>query len=66
MGNIICQAVCKLAGITDPVAKGIAIGSSSHAIGTTKAMEIGPLQGAMSSIALCVCGIITSILALFF
>ena len=45
---------------------GVAIGACSHAVGTSKALEIGPLQGAMSSIALCVCGIITSILAMFF
>lgn len=51
--------------ITDPVAEGVAIGASSHALGTTKAMEIGSLQGAMSSISICVCGIITSILVLF-
>ena len=45
--------------ITDPVAEGVAIGASSHAVGTSKALEIGPLQGAMSSIAICVCGIFT-------
>ena len=66
LGNIICQAVCKLAGITDPVAKGIAIGSSSHAIGTTKAMEIGEVEGAMSSLSIAVSGIITVLLASFF
>ena len=52
--------------VTDPVVEGVAIGACSHAVGTSKALEIGPLQGAMSSIALCVCGIITSILAMFF
>ena len=52
--------------VTDPVAEGVAIGACSHAVGTSKALEIGPLQGAMSSIALCVCGIITSVLAMFF
>lgn len=66
LGNIICQAVCKLAGITDPVAKGIAIGSSSHAIGTTKAMEIGETEGAMSSLSIAVSGIVTVLLASFF
>jgi len=66
LGNIICQTVCKLAGITDPVAKGIAIGSSSHAIGTTKAMEIGETEGAMSSLSIAVSGMITVVLASFF
>ena len=51
--------------ITEPVAEGLAIGACSHALGTTRAMEIGSVQGAMSSIAICVCGIITSVLALF-
>ena len=51
--------------ITDPVAEGLAIGACSHALGTTKALEIGELQGAMSSIAICVCGIFTSLIALF-
>ena len=51
--------------ITDPVAEGLAIGACSHALGTAKAMEIGEIQGAMSSIAICVCGIFTSLLALF-
>ena len=52
--------------VTDPVAQGLATGACSHALGTTKAMEMGELQGAMSSIAICVCGIFTSIIAMFF
>ena len=56
----------KLFKVTDPVAEGVAIGSCSHAIGTSKALEIGQLQGAMSSIAICVCGIFTSLLVLVF
>jgi len=48
------------------VAEGVAIGACSHAVGTSKALEIGKIQGAMSSISLCVCGIITTGLALFF
>lgn len=65
VGAIFAPLFAKLFRITDPVAEGVAIGASSHALGTTKAMEIGQLQGAMSSIAICVCGIMTSILALF-
>ena len=56
----------KIFHVTDPVAEGVAIGACSHAVGTSKALEIGPLQGAMSSIALCICGIITSLIAGFF
>ena len=65
-GAMLAPLFAKVFHITDPVAEGVAIGSCSHAIGTSKAMEIGSLQGAMSSIAICVCGIITSILVMFF
>ena len=64
-GAILAPLFAKLFHITDPVAEGVAIGACSHAVGTSKALEIGPLQGAMSSVSLCVCGIITSILVLF-
>lgn len=65
-GAMLAPLFAKVFHITDPVAEGVAIGSCSHAIGTSKAMEIGSLQGAMSSIAICVCGIITSVLVMFF
>ena len=65
-GAMLAPPFAKLFHVTDPVAEGVAIGSCSHAIGTSKALEIGSLQGAMSSIAICVCGIFTSVLALFF
>lgn len=65
MGAVLAPLFAKLFHITDPVAEGLAIGACSHALGTTRAMEIGKVQGAMSSIAICVCGILTSFLALF-
>ena len=65
-GAMLAPFFAKLFRITDPVAEGVAIGACSHAVGTSKALEIGQLQGAMSSIAICVCGIFTSVLALFF
>ncbi len=61
-GAILAPLFAKIFHVTDPVAEGVAIGACSHAVGTSKALEIGALQGAMSSIALCVCGIITSLL----
>jgi len=64
-GAVCAPLFAKWFHITDPVAEGLAIGACSHALGTTKAMEIGELQGAMSSIAICVCGIFTSLIALF-
>lgn len=65
VGAIFSPLFARLFRITDPVAQGVAIGASSHALGTTKAIELGQLQGAMSSISICVCGIITSLLVLF-
>ena len=59
LGNMIAQSVCSLFRITDPIAKGIAIGTSSHAIGTSRAMEIGQVEGAMSSLSIVVSGILT-------
>ena len=46
----------------NPIAKGIAIGTSSHAIGTSKALEMGPIEGAMSSLSIAVAGVLTAIL----
>ena len=65
-GNIICELILKLFGIRNKIAKGIAIGTASHAIGTSKAMEIGEIEGAMSSLSIVVSGILTVILASLF
>lgn len=59
LGNMIAEAVLKLFRIEEPVAKGIAIGLASHAIGTVKAMEIGEIEGAMSSLSIAVAGLLT-------
>lgn len=59
LGNIIAEAVCKIFRIKEPVAVGIAIGSSAHAVGTARAMEIGEIQGAMSSLSIAVAGLLT-------
>ena len=66
LGNVIAEAVLKLFKIEEPIAKGIAIGSSSHAVGTAKAMEIGQVEGAMSSLSIVVCGLLTVIGASLF
>ena len=60
-GHIMAEAVCRLFGITEPVARGIAVGTASHAIGTSKAMEMGEIEGAMSSLSIVVAGILTVI-----
>lgn len=62
-GNIIGETLCRALKITDPVAVGLALGTSAHAIGTAKAMELGETEGAMSSLAIVTAGIITVILA---
>ncbi len=60
-GNIIAELVCKLFKIEEPVAVGLAIGTSAHAMGTTMAMELGEVEGAMSSLSIVVAGIMTVI-----
>lgn len=59
LGNIFAETLCKLFGIQEPIAKGIAIGSAAHAIGTAKAMEMGEIEGAMSSLSIAVAGMLT-------
>ena len=65
-GNIGAEMILKLAKIEEPVAKGVAIGTSSHVIGTTKALEIGELEGAVSSLSLILAGILTVLLVPLF
>ena len=62
-GNIIAEFVCKLFRIKNPIAIGLAIGTSSHAIGTTRALEIGEVEGAMSSLSIAIAGLMTVALA---
>lgn len=66
IGNIFAETICKVFKINNPIAKGIAIGTSSHAIGTAKAMEIGETEGAMSSLSIAVSGLLTVIGASIF
>lgn len=60
-GNIIGETVFRILGIQDPMAKGLALGTSAHAIGTAKALELGEVEGAMSSLSIAVAGILTVI-----
>lgn len=59
LGNIIGEMVCKVFRIKNPISRGLALGTSSHAIGTAKAMEMGEVEGAMSSLAIVVAGLCT-------
>ena len=65
-GNVIAVSVCRLFRITDPIAKGVSIGSAAHALGTAKALEIGEVEGAMSSLSIVVAGLLTVVGASIF
>lgn len=59
LGNILGELVCRIFGIKEPIAKGLALGTSAHAIGTAKALEMGEIEGAMSSLSIAVAGVLT-------
>ena len=65
-GNVFAPLVCRYFRIKHPVAKGIGIGISSHAVGTSKAIEMGEVEGAMSALSIVIAGIITFIIAPIF
>ena len=60
--NIMGQAFCRVFRITDPIAQGVAFGTAGHVIGTSKANELNPLTGAVSSLSLVVAGLLTAVL----
>lgn len=62
LGALIGSVLCKLFRITDPVAQGVAFGTASHVGGTTRALELGSLQGAVSSLSLAIAGLMTAVL----
>jgi len=66
LGNIFAEIIFKLFRIHEPISKGLALGTAAHAIGTAKAMEIGEIEGAMSSLSIAVAGILTVIFASVF
>ncbi len=63
LGNVLAELVFKLFRIKHPVARGLSLGTASHAIGTSRAMELGQAEGAMSSLAIAVAGLMTVVLA---
>lgn len=66
LANIFGIIFCKIFRITEPVAQGLACGTSGHAMGTSKAFEMGDLQGAMSGLSIAVCGVLTVVFLPFF
>ena len=66
IGNIAGDLICRMLHINNPIAKGIAIGTATHVMGTSKAMEIGEVEGAMSSLSVAVAGCMTVGAAILF
>lgn len=65
LGAVLAPLLVRLLRIRHPVAAGVAIGASSHAIGTSKALELGEVEGAMSGVAIGVSGLLTVLIFLF-
>lgn len=61
LGNMAGPFLSKLFRLKDPVAQGVAYGTASHVVGTSRAISIGPLTGAVSSLSLTLAGIVTSV-----
>ena len=66
VGSLMGETVCKVCHITDPLAKGLALGTSAHAIGTSKALQMGEVEGAMSGLSIAVAGVLTAVLCPLF
>ena len=62
VGNLSATALCRLAKLRDPVARGVAIGTGSHAVGTAKALQMGRVEGAVSSLSIAVAGVLTAVI----
>ena len=62
LGSLMGPALCKLLRLRDPISQGVALGTASHVVGTSKANELGEIQGAVSSLSLACAGILTAIL----
>lgn len=62
-GAVTSPIVCKFFRIKNPVAQGVATGTASHALGTSRALEMGEVQGAMSSLSIGIAGVFTAIVA---
>ena len=61
VGALLAETVCKMFHITDPIAKGVGIGTSAHAVGTSKALQMGEVEGAMSGLSIAVAGVLPGV-----
>ena len=62
IGNLSAAAMCRICKLHDPIARGVAIGTGSHAVGTARALQMGRVEGAVSSLSIAVAGILTAAL----
>lgn len=60
VGNLSATALCRICKLRDPVARGVAIGTGSHAVGTARALQMGRVEGAVSSLSIAVAGVLTA------
>ena len=64
-GNVTGPALCKVFRLKDPISQGVGFGTASHVIGTSRATEMSPLIGAVSSLSLTLAGLITTVVMSF-
>ena len=65
LGSMLAPTLIRIFRMKDSITAGLAIGACSHAVGTSKAIEIGETEGAMSGLAISICGILTVLFSLF-
>lgn len=65
LGSMLAPTLIRIFRMKDSITAGLAIGACSHAVGTSKAIEIGETEGAMSGLAIGICGILTVLFSLF-
>lgn len=62
VGNLSAAALCRVCKLHDPIARGVAIGTGSHAVGTARALQMGRVEGAVSSLSIAVAGVLTAVI----
>ena len=62
VGNLSAVTLCRVCRLHDPIARGVAIGTGSHAVGTSRALQMGRMEGAVSSLSIAVAGVLTAVI----
>ena len=60
VGNLSATALCRICRLHDSIARGVAIGTGSHAVGTARALQMSRVEGAVSSLSIAVAGVLTA------